>query len=479
MMKMHRPAVWVVLFALLALVTAPLMGCTEDNWDVAEKDLGGLERIDDDDGDDDSSMDDDSAPADDDDDDTTGDDDDTAPSDIETVEIDPPAQMIPAGTEYTFTAIATTADNDEIEEGFTWAIGDDAVATQAEGVVTGVANGETTLTAELGDVTGEAQILVGPDAYVIDNLTGFLMAVDRGSETAVDDFLAKSAFGEVLNDIFFYEGYLLLTDSGDLDTGISGDEALHVVDIANMSVESYTLDMDNPWAATAWNGKAFVTGNLDDQLAVVELFGDDAGDITYADLDADCAPADIVLLRNRLYITCTGFDLGGMTYGDGKVLVINPSTLETITTIDLDQVNPTNLAATADNSKLYVVSTGDYDTETGLVSEIDPSDNTVVDTIDVGTAPGPIAINETGYAFIGEGMAGDIYVLNTNTNALADDPITISGAVWIQALGVHPDTGNVYACDQLNGKIAVRSGSDPYGPVFQVNLDNPGGIAYW
>ncbi|NLH49395.1 MAG: hypothetical protein GX444_12465 [Myxococcales bacterium] len=470
---------WACLVALLALLalSCSTAGCGDDDDD---NDSGN--------GDDDGSPDDDDAsPGDDDSGDDDNDDNDTG--DADEIRVEPNAEMIPAGTSFQYTASGIIGGVD-VTDGFTWTIGDEAIATvNATGLVTGVANGQTEVIATLTDHHDSAYVLVGPDAYSFDNLAGVVTAVDRGNQTGVADLLAgKGSVGAVIQDIKFYEGYLLLTDSGDAGVGTTGLEKVVVVDLFDKSVRSRTLEMDSPWASAAvkvdFKHWIYTTGNLDNRLAAVELTDsdEDLGEPTYYDLDAACAPSDIVELGGLLYIACTGFHLDDFSYDPGKVIVFDPEAGQIQARLDLPQVNPSRFAPALDGVTLYVVCTGNYFDQFGQIVEIGSGGLTVVDSFDLGTAPGTIGIGGNGLAFVGEMMAGSVYVFDTADNTVlhgADDPLPIPDAFWIQGLGVHPDDGGVYVCDQGNGVVRVLAGEDPFAEVFHVSLPNPGGVAFW
>lgn len=473
-MHVDRWAYLIVVFAALALAVCPMLGCGDDDDDETDDDV-----VDDDIADDDIADDD---VADDDivDDDVA--DDDTAPEDY--LQVDPWAQIVPAGTTYAYTAEGII-DGTPVDSGFTWTTDDGGVATiDQSGVVTAVADGDTFVHAAAGDLIGDALVMVGPDAFVFDNLSGLLMAIDRGSETAVADLLVgKGSIGAVLNDVKVNTeaGFIYLVDSS---FPTPGDEKLILVDVLDdFAVTNIALaEGSNPWAATYFAGDYWVTGNLDDTLAQVTVDGDKA-DVVYHDLDAGCVPTDVTGIGNYLYVACSGFDIGTMSYEPGKLLVINPSTGDEVKQIDLPQVNPTHFATVPceDDIDLFVACRGDYAAETGKIAKICTMENVVKSSFDLGLAPGPIGINSDGIGFVGEGFAGSVYVFDSANNSVIHgegDPIVIPGAFWIQGLGVHPETGNAYVCDQGSGKVYVLSGDD-YNEVFNVDLTNPGGVAFW
>jgi len=482
-MKVDRWACLIVLLAVLALAAIPLTGCGDDDDDD-----------DDDDSDDHYIGDDDDATPDDDDDDTVDDDtsdddtgdDDTADDDTteDTLEITPWAEMIPAGTDHNFGATGTI-DGEPVDDGFTWSIDDEDIATvDANGTVTGIADGMAVLTAAIGEASAEAYALVGPDIYVLDNQLGLLMGIDRGAGTAIADLLATEAsIAVVLNDIVLdpNTGLLAMVDSGDSGAGITGDEKLIVVDMLDdLALTNITLNQDSPWSVAMLDGVAFITGNLDDTLAKIDLTAKDPTP-TYFDLDDGCVPTDIIGIDGYVYITCSGFDSGTFTYEPGKVLKIDAATGTEAAELILPQVNPNNFALAPDGS-LYVVCTGNYVDELGVVAQIDLSDFSVADSFALGSSPGPIGINDDGIGFVGEGMAGSMYVFDSADNSVIHgdaDPIAIPSGLWVQAVGVHNDTGDAYVCDQFNGKVYVIDGDDYSLGETPYELTNPGGVTFW
>ena len=464
---------WAYLFAVLAALalaafsTGCATGDDDDNDDNAPVD---------DDSVDDDSQDDDSQDDDVQDDDAV--DDDSTPDDSY-INVDPWAEMLPAGTTQAFTA-AGQIDGEAVSTGFTWSIEDTGIATVDEnGLVTAVAAGVTTLTAAIGDVAGEATVLVGPDVYVIDVVTGFLMGIDRGNQTAIADLLGGGAIGTVLYDVKNADGRLLIVDSGDSAPGISGNEKLLVVDLFDYSLETVPLEQDSPWAVTAFNGYYWVTGNLDDTLAKIDAETDSRATIYY-DLDAGCTPTDVIGVGNYLYVACSGFSWDFFEYAPGKALVINPENGAKVTEIALP-VNPFRFGLAPNGEDLYIVCTGDYDYNSGTIAQICTKENVVKDSFALGQAPGQIGINPEGLAFVAEGMAGNVYVFDTAGNIVlrgTDDPIVIPDAAWIQAVGAHSNTGDAYVCDSSNGQVYVLNATS-YSEIFHVSLSNPGGVAFW
>jgi len=485
--SVDRWALPIVLLAVFAAAVLSFGGCGKGSSSSSAAPVDDDASPDDDDNDDndaspddddDASPDDDTSP-DDDDNDDNDDNDDSANE----ITVTPGTQTIPATTSFTYAA-SGTIDGAPVTSGFTWSIDDQTIATVDQtGAVKGVKNGKTTVHAAIGQVRGDATVLVGPDVYAFDNQGGVLEAIDRGSQTAVPDLLGAGAIGALLNDIRFYDGTLLLTDSGSGKVTPNGKEKLIVVTLDGLTYVDVALAQAAPWASTALNGKAYVTGNLDDSLAKVDLGNPGGVPVAYFKLDTGCVPAGVIGANNLVFVACTGFDDTNFTYAPGKVLVFDPSQGAITNTIAMPQVNPTNFAVTADGAKLYTVCTGDYASNTGVVAQLDPVGLTVVTSFALGTSPGPIGIASSGLAFVAEGMAGDVYVFNTanGNNVLrgAANPITIANANWVQALGVHPETGDVYACDQGHGKVWALAGADPYGVVFSVALNSPGGVAFW
>ncbi len=416
-----------ILLLIVLVLGCSVFGCSDDDDD--DDDTGNLPPIDDDDSDDDDNDDDDSA---------------ATPQSVEIVQS---PEIIPADTTATFTALVTYSDDStQINpDGLTWSTGDGGTATVDQGVVTGIADGATTLTATISDVKAAdtIDIFVGPDLYVYDFFTNTFDAIDRGQKSYLADYTgAGAAVGIMLNDIFFADQKLYLADSGDFDIGSQGDEGVVVVDPVAMTSTKIPIAVLAPWATLYDKGTIYLTGNLDDQLGIYT----DGKGVEYVALPADCVPAELAKANDKIYISCTGFDIGPPASYGNTIAVYDPST-KGVSTITLETgENPGKLIPTEDETAVYVIATGDYATVFGAVNRIDTATDTVASSLSLGGSLGLADIGLNGYLFVLDGA--DMYVIDTSDDNILRgeaNPVEVGNdGDYLAGLHVHNDTGHVY-----------------------------------
>ena len=141
---------------------------------------------------------------------------------------------------------------------------------------------------------------------------------------------------------------------------------------------------------------------------------------------------------------------------DGTVSVIKTSDNTVIDTIDVG-INPYGISVTPKGAYAYVNNSGG---ETGTVSVIDTLNNTVIDTIDVGIAPSGISVTPDGaYAYVNNfgGETGTVSVIETSDNTVID---TIDVGIAPSGISVTPDGKFVYVSNYFAGTVSVIRTSD-------------------
>jgi len=416
--------------------------------------------------------------------------------------ISPSGNALPAATTHEFMATLFYDDGSTIvdPEGLTWATGDENVATVADGTVTGVADGGTTLTASLDDgrktvFADTVDLFVGADVYIMDGMGAF-GTIDRVQHTYLADYFAADAsLAGVPYDLIFADGFGYLVDSGDYGPGISGAEKVVEIDLLAGLTRDIALNMDSPWSATVYDGALWVTANLSDQLARIDLI--EEKDTTYLDLPADCVPTSLTGAAGKIYVACSGYTSKG--YLDGKIVTVDTAT-HNLGEIALTTVNPGIIVATEDESKVYVAAIGDYTTAPGAVFRIDTATDAAVNTITFTKTLGNAALGPDGKLWIlGGGFSssaihaiGELYAIDTTDNDAflrgEDNPILLgdAGVGWYADILAHPDVAEVYICyqDWSSFIFAVKViAADDYTDVYtyDVSIDflMPQNLASW
>ena len=165
----------------------------------------------------------------------------------------------------------------------------------------------------------------------------------------------------------------------------SGSDDLTVIDLEAETVRP-GIDLPpgaNPWAVEASaDGRWFVTALLRDLVYEVDP---EAGAVVDS-FAVGVAPEGMTITDGKLYVANSGFDFDTFEYGPGSVSVLNLSTGSTAATVPT-AVNPQECVLAPDGT-VHVVCTGDYGAASGAVQRIDPTTDTVLDTLPVDGFPG-------------------------------------------------------------------------------------------
>ncbi len=468
---------WQVFGFLLTLVLAMALmlasaGCGSDDDDNPGN--PDLPLIVDDDSDDDA-ADDDAA-----DDDTADDDaDDDTDVTLAGVELSPSELHLPVGVARTLTATAVWSDESRTtDEDFVFTVSDDTVVeTDEDGVTSALARGDATVTVSLGGFSANASVNVGAYVFSFDGIAGTLSAYDPVDGTSIADYLAeeKDAILTIGSDLEIREGVAFLVESGDGVPGTVGTEGLVVVDLATKEIQNVLVDdIDNPWNVDVAGTTAYVTGNFSNDLVVADLATDDARAI---DMPEDCVPTGVRAVGERAFVACSGYDAGTFSYADPGIVAVVDLTDDTVSTIETTRVNPTVIAAGPDADTVYVVCTGNFDDELGVIDVIDVSDESVVDSVAIGSAPGELVIAANGTAFVADGFSGQVMTFDTDTLDVGT-AVSISGAFWVASLAYDPASDRVLASDWTNAKIHVID-PDSLDVESSVDAANASGVSVW
>jgi YVTN family beta-propeller protein len=158
------------------------------------------------------------------------------------------------------------------------------------------------------------------------------------------------------------------------------------------------------------------------------------------------APQGIAFNPNNGFLYVTNFD-------SGTVSVIDPSTNTVVATIPLPVGGgPGGIAFNPDNGFMYVANRGST-----TVSVINPATNTVVATIPVGSGPSGIAFNpNNGFLYVTNTGSTTVSVINPATNT-----VVATIPVGAQPLGIafNPNNGFLYVTSQTSSTVSVIDSS--------------------
>jgi YVTN family beta-propeller protein len=202
------------------------------------------------------------------------------------------------------------------------------------------------------------------------------------------------------------------------------------------------------------NGNVYITNFYSNSISVLDEATNNV--ITTIPLETNTYPAGIAYNpeNGNLYVSnyyAAGSSLTGLT--PGSVFVIDGSNNTVIDTIEVG-ASPLAIEYNPDNGNLYV--TNFYP---GTISVINGTTNVVTDTIPA-ALQGPIGIEhnpDNGDLYITNFYSGIISIIDSETNSISD---TISGILYPYQIIYNPDNGNAYVTSPVASSVYVINASD-------------------
>jgi hypothetical protein len=274
----------------------------------------------------------------------------------------------------------------------------------------------------------------------------------NGTVTYVD---GKS--GEVMQNIFKNtEGFagdvlqsITLTDDRAYLV-LNGDNKIEIADESTFSGEA-TLTapaIDKPRYIEVIDGKAFISvwGPYDENFSLVDSYVlvVNASNLQPVDtIDTDEGVEN--LLYNGTYLFASNYNFGS----SNTLAIIDPDDNELVDQIQLS-AGPAGMVLDK-NGKLWVITTGTYQGNDGKLFRVNPTTFAVEDDIDLGVNPGTDLEISPDKSSIIYRAGKNIYSLAIDAEAAPEEPwITVTDAVAPYALGVDPETGEVYFGDAVD-----------------------------
>ena len=232
--------------------------------------------------------------------------------------------------------------------------------------------------------------------------------------------------GQMPNQIVAHHTMVYILDSGTSDIKILDPRSDRIIKTIPLQPGANPYDIEFVGV-----NKAYVTNWVNNTVSVVDL---DQGSIL-KDIDVGKAPQDIMVLNNQAFVTNTGYAGYGSPYEQGTVNIIDILTDTVIDTIKVP-TNPQKTCVSPDGN-IHVLCTGDYGEQVGRVAVINlysgPMYNipAVVDTIELGGAPGDLEITPSGKGYAiawGDDTNGFLYsydVFSGTVSHNADNPVKV------------------------------------------------------
>jgi len=175
-------------------------------------------------------------------------------------------------------------------------------------------------------------------------------------------------------------------------------------------------------------------------------------------------PQGVVVVDNTAYITLSNLGDDWMPAGPGLVVVVDIASWTMDKIIELSKTNPATIYRPASGAnKLYVTCSGAFD-GTGIVEVIDSSSKTIINTIEIGGAPGRMWIDNEDNAWVGDQLDGQVLRFNVSSGQVGDAimlcPSDYNAGIYDYISDVATDgKGTVFAACFATDQVCMFSAS--------------------
>lgn len=259
----------------------------------------------------------------------------------------------------------------------------------------------------------------------------------------VDDAIYKKANGN-----FAGKGLQSLTlHNNKIYLVLNGDNKIEVVNTTDFKNEKTITDnaIVNPRYMTIINGKGYLSvwGPYDEFFSLVDSY------ILVIDMESNAVVKTIDvdegverMLYNGQYLFATNFN-----YGASSTLAVIDPTNNTL--IDQIELGPgPNGIILDDNDKLWVIGTGSYGGNDGVLYRINPSTLEIEDSFPLGVNPDGDLIVSSHQRTLFYSAGNSIYKMSIEDDAAPAEPfITENGAVNFYGIGFDTENEIIYAGD--------------------------------
>ena len=257
--------------------------------------------------------------------------------------------------------------------------------------------------------------------YVVNSQSRTLSRIDTISETVNNSF---SILGNVPNKIVVDEAYIWAVNSG--------DNALQKISPANGATLATILVAagSNPWDAVKHGAYMYVSGLFSGKVYKVDTL---SGTVV-SSVNVGIAPEGMHVLGNRLYV-CNAGDYAN-AYAGSSVSVIDLESFSVVATIPV-AANPQYIKSSG--GLLHVSCTGNWSDMAGKIMVIDPEQNAVIHTVELGGNPGCLWMASDELAYVGDSNGAQLYSYNPTDFSLlhgSDNPLPNGGSEVVGNAGL-------------------------------------------
>ncbi|HXF48730.1 MAG TPA: YncE family protein [Verrucomicrobiae bacterium] len=267
--------------------------------------------------------------------------------------------------------------------------------------------------------------------------------------------------GIIPNQIVVSDNYLLAVNSGESNIQVFNRNTL---------AELGTIELGpnkNPWNLVMVDSAAGYVTNFNTNT--VSKFN--AISRTVLDeFPVGQSPEGLAFARGKIWVCNTGFNPNDFSYGQGELAVIDPAADSVVARINVG-TNPQAVKPTPDG-KLLAVCTGNFGSISGSLYIIDPTGQTVTDSILTGGQPSTAAVTSGNIAYLPAGGFvgnGNAFKVNLNTKTVErgpGNPIPVGTGATDAVYDI--DSGWVYVACFSDGTVKKIGPSDAVVASFQM-----------
>jgi DNA-binding beta-propeller fold protein YncE len=298
-------------------------------------------------------------------------------------------------------------------------------------------------------------------AYVVNNYPGdeMLSKINLTTGEVVNNI---EALGVAANQIVIQGDFAYVVNSL--------DHNIQIIDSKTETTVGYIIigEPRNPFHMAFMDSQyAYVTNLMTNTISKVDVINR----TVVGEYEVGVAPEGLLVLGNKLYVCCTGYEFAAYRRIAGRDWVFDPThrandvkayryiagkvyVFDVQNDVVLDSIpvglNPQYLAMDPEG-ELNVMCTGNYWSVFGKIYRINPTTNSVIDSIATGGSPGIISIGFDGIGYLAAGgwrpNPGLVYTFDSHADTMlrgASNPITThSGVIAVSAF---PDS-KVFTCN--------------------------------
>ncbi len=282
----------------------------------------------------------------------------------------------------------------------------------------------------------------GPTLFVVNGLAETISAIDLETDIVYNGI---DTTGTWPGEMEYHSGWLYLVNGSNntlQKTYVNGSDAA-------LTYYAFLGYDRNPVFFEVFNGHyAAVSNWKSGTVAIVEL---NSGALV-EEIFVGAGAWNLLYYNDKFYVGVSNYDFAAWSYGQGQLKVIDAQTLEIDTVLNIG-TNP-GLLFIDQQGELNVVCIGDYFTAFGQIYRIDPDNDTILGSFDIGGSPGYAAMNSAGLVYLAgtDFMTNSSYILtyDSNTETIvngAGNPILIAGETNTGYMGMAIDgEGSLYVC---------------------------------